>query len=106
VQTSRLFQSHNVTVGYYTVFINRAFTAGRIGRCPPPFWIFRTIWAMRQCPPPLGGNFLGEDYGIFGRAVALQFFSESKQILGIIFIKLATPFRTPRNATDCVQYTL
>jgi len=46
--------------------VAHVFTAGRIGQWPS-FWIFRTIWAMA---PVLGGDFLGEDYGLFWRAVA------------------------------------
>jgi len=45
------------------------FTAGRIGRWPPTFGFLEQFG---RCPPPsLGGDFLGENYKWFGRAVAI-----------------------------------
>jgi len=44
---------------------SRVYTAGR-----------RFFEQFGGCPPPLGGDYLGEDYGLFGRAVAIHFFSE------------------------------
>jgi len=29
-----------------TLWCSSVFTAWKIGRCPPPLWILRTIWAM------------------------------------------------------------
>jgi len=50
-------------------------------------------------PPPLGGDFLGVDYRLFGRAIAKHFFGGPKQILSY-FLRIGPfPLKNPRNAT-------
>jgi len=50
---------------------------GKLGDGPP----FRFFKQLMRCPPPsLGGDFLGEDYELFGRAVLIHFFCESKKM--------------------------
>jgi len=55
-----------------------------------PLLDFSNNFAMP--PPPLGGDFLGEDYRLFERAVAMHFLCESKQNCSLIFFKLAPHF--------------
>jgi len=59
---------------------------GELGDAPP-LWIFLTIWAM-ALPPPLGCDFLGEDYGLFQLFWARSrntLFCATKKLFSLIF---------------------
>jgi len=83
-------------LGDFAIGSSSVFAAGRIGRWPPPAKVllnFLNNFGDKKGgdnPPPLGGDFLGEDYGLFGRAVAIHFLCESKKF-SLIFKNCPPP---------------
>jgi len=68
--------------------VSSVFTAGRIGRWP---FLLQFSNHLGDGPPPLRGDFLGEDYGLFGRE-SIYFFCESKKC-SFFFLRIGpTPF--------------